>query len=454
MKRPIRLRGINGDVEGKVWESDSLLRAGRLGTLEIVLDDTSVSRRHAEVRADRPAAGASATWAAPTAPSSTASAWAPANGRSAPRDIVQFGNVALVVDAPRRTASDDEHQPPGQPAASRPPPATRGKTPSAAWPSTATAARGPASSCWPCCGPAITWSTSRSEDDLLHSILNDAVSVLDAQRGAIVLADGPDGPLQLRALATGHSQSRRAGSGFSQNLAQRCFSRGESILCRSVEEDPELALRPAASPTGPWPRCCACCCARRASSWACCTSTAAPGRSRSPRTTCTWPTPWPPTSPPASRAPSCSASSASCSCDTITILAQAVELRDEYTGGHTAPRHRLLAAAGPAARTCRPRTCELIRIGTPLHDIGKIGIDDAILRKPGKLTPEEFEIMKTHTVKGAEILETDPRPAAGHPDRPLAPRALGRQGLSRRPGGRGRSRCWPASWPWPTPSTP
>jgi putative nucleotidyltransferase with HDIG domain len=51
---------------------------------------------------------------------------------------------------------------------------------------------------------------------------------------------------------------------------------------------------------------------------------------------------------------------------------------------------------------------ELIRIGTPLHDIGKIGIDDAILRKPDRLTPEEFAIMKTHTVKGAEIVQTVP----------------------------------------------
>ena len=50
MKQPIRLRGISGDVKGKVWESDAILRAGRLGTLEIVLDDSSVSRRHAELR--------------------------------------------------------------------------------------------------------------------------------------------------------------------------------------------------------------------------------------------------------------------------------------------------------------------------------------------------------------------------------------------------------------------
>src|SRR5690349_8066600 len=49
VKRRIRLRGVNGDIEGKIWESDSLLRAGRLESLEIVLDDTSVSRRHAEI---------------------------------------------------------------------------------------------------------------------------------------------------------------------------------------------------------------------------------------------------------------------------------------------------------------------------------------------------------------------------------------------------------------------
>ena len=47
---------------------------------------------------------------------------------------------------------------------------------------------------------------------------------------------------------------------------------------------------------------------------------------------------------------------------------------------------------------------DLIRIGTPLHDIGKIGIDDAILRKPGKLTAGEWEIMKQHTTIGGDLL--------------------------------------------------
>src|SRR5438105_15715460 len=54
VKQIIRLRGISDDVKGKVWESDSILRAGRLGSLEIVLDDSSVSRRHAEIRFQPP----------------------------------------------------------------------------------------------------------------------------------------------------------------------------------------------------------------------------------------------------------------------------------------------------------------------------------------------------------------------------------------------------------------
>jgi len=88
------------------------------------------------------------------------------------------------------------------------------------------------------------------EDDLLQTILNDAVQVLDAQRGAIVLAKPPDNKLEIRALTTGRAEPRAAMSGrgnggrfqFSQSLATRCFSRGESILCHRVDEDPELAM--------------------------------------------------------------------------------------------------------------------------------------------------------------------------------------------------------------------
>jgi putative nucleotidyltransferase with HDIG domain len=93
--------------------------------------------------------------------------------------------------------------------------------------------------------------------------------------------------------------------------------------------------------------------------------------------------------------------------NTITVMAQAVEMRDPYTGGHTmrVTHYSQLLAEHMKVSTEEMR---LIQIGTPLHDIGKIGIDDSILRKTGKLTEDEFSIMKTHTVKGAAILATVP----------------------------------------------
>lgn len=50
------------------------------------------------------------------------------------------------------------------------------------------------------------------------------------------------------------------------------------------------------------------------------------------------------------------------------------------------------------------RVCDLIHLASPLHDIGKVGISDSILLKPEKLTPDEWEIMKTHTTIGAQLL--------------------------------------------------
>jgi putative nucleotidyltransferase with HDIG domain len=92
---------------------------------------------------------------------------------------------------------------------------------------------------------------------------------------------------------------------------------------------------------------------------------------------------------------------------TITILAQAVELRDDYTGGHTQRVTRYATMLAEKLELPEDQI-ELVKLGGPLHDIGKIGIDDAILRKPGKLTAEEYAKMQKHTTMGAEILQTIP----------------------------------------------
>lgn len=84
-------------------------------------------------------------------------------------------------------------------------------------------------------------------------------------------------------------------------------------------------------------------------------------------------------------------------------LAIAAEYRDDVTGKHT-QRVGQTAVLLARALGLPEDQVALIRRAAPLHDVGKIGIPDHILLKPGKLTAEEFEVMKTHTTIGARIL--------------------------------------------------
>jgi HD-GYP domain-containing protein (c-di-GMP phosphodiesterase class II) len=87
----------------------------------------------------------------------------------------------------------------------------------------------------------------------------------------------------------------------------------------------------------------------------------------------------------------------------IQMLAGAVDEKDPYTRGHSdrVTRYSVLIAK----EMQQPDDfIETVRVAAQLHDVGKIGIEDRILKKPGALTPEEFDIMKTHTTKGANIL--------------------------------------------------
>ena len=88
----------------------------------------------------------------------------------------------------------------------------------------------------------------------------------------------------------------------------------------------------------------------------------------------------------------------------ISALANALDARDPYTAGHSQRVANLSFSIGQAMRLS-DSDLEALRIGAVLHDIGKIGVDDAVLRKPSKLTAEEYEQIKRHPTLGAQILK-------------------------------------------------
>jgi HD-GYP domain-containing protein (c-di-GMP phosphodiesterase class II) len=87
----------------------------------------------------------------------------------------------------------------------------------------------------------------------------------------------------------------------------------------------------------------------------------------------------------------------------IRMLAAAIDEKDPYTRGHSGRVAKYSVIVGERMGL-GPQELDRLRISALLHDVGKIGIDDRILKKPGSLTPEEFDLMKQHPVKGANIM--------------------------------------------------
>src|SRR3954447_25230389 len=88
---------------------------------------------------------------------------------------------------------------------------------------------------------------------------------------------------------------------------------------------------------------------------------------------------------------------------TVEVLADAVETRDPYTGGHVGRvSDYSLAIAHELGWSERQRL--QLRMGAALHDVGKIGVPDAVLRKPGRLDDDELPLMRSHTHIGAQLL--------------------------------------------------
>jgi HD-GYP domain-containing protein (c-di-GMP phosphodiesterase class II)/pSer/pThr/pTyr-binding forkhead associated (FHA) protein len=423
----IVLSGMGPKLSGLTWESSKLLRIGRQTNLDVVLRDNSVERVHAEVR------NHGMRWLLrdlarnlmyPTLVNNQS-----LHGKDYALkvdDVVQIGRLQLrVIEA----AVEEE-----PPALTRTPlPAAlnsvnggidRGKKIMVSGVHVTVKAKTQQS--WEQALELATFDApSRPQqvqamlalvranhhmthishlEELLRSILTDTTAALNAQRGSIILADPITGELALKATYAPNLGPGTPAKPFSKTLVKRCFELGESFLCEDINADESLVLARSV---------------RHGAMASIITALLRTPRKRigilhldrgfleEPFNE--------------SDLYYADAIAASVAVgietaqlvehqreqfiETVSTLARAVEMRDQYSGVHTrrVTDYSLLLAD---ELRLQPNEKYQIQIGAPLRDIGKIGIDDAILRKPGKLTVGEFEAMKTHTTKGATMLDS------------------------------------------------
>jgi hypothetical protein len=122
------------------------------------------------------------------------------------------------------------------------------------------------------------------------------------------------------------------------------------------------------------------------------------------------------------------------------LLGDVIEADDEYTGSHSRDVVDLVVSVADRLGLA-PRDRTRAEFTALLHDVGKVKIPAEIINKAGRPDDAEWEIMKTHTVVGQELLERRRPPRRGRPDRALVPRALRRDGVSGSACGRGDTPC-------------
>ena len=416
----IVLAGLGPKLSGLTWETTNGMRIGRQTNMDVVLRDSSVERVHAEVRHTGMRWIVRDLARSPLYP--TMVNGAPLVGKEltlSANDVVQLGRLQLRVSELILAEA-----PPVAPMPLGPADMTTSRK--IATTGMHMRVKAQTQQSWDKALEIVTVNNGRQLvqpeamlalvranhhmvhlsclDELLRSILSDTISAMNAQRGTIILADPITGELILKATLTPKLTPDRSLRPFSRTLVERCFQIGESILCDDVEADEGLALARSVK--------------HGAMSSVICAFLRTPRKRIGILHLDRGIMQEPFNENDLYYADAIAASVAvgietaqlveqqrEQFIQTVTTLARAVEVRDQYTGDHT---RRVTDFSLLLAEELKLSSNEKyqIQIGTPLHDIGKIGIDDAILRKPGKLTEGEFTTMKTHTTKGATLLDS------------------------------------------------
>lgn len=423
----IVLAGMGPKLSGLTWESDKYLRIGRQTNLDVCLRDNSVERVHAEIR------NQGMRWVLrdlarnPMYPTLVNKTTVASDHVLSAEDIVQIGKLQLRVS---------ELVLPAEPARTPLPTPLHGNADAGAPEPTGAhkiqtsgvhmLVKARTQQTWDKALEVVTFDTPARPhqeqamlalvranhhmthishlDELLRSILSDTIAALNAQRGSIILADPLTGDLSLKATIAPKLNPAIPVKPFSKTLVQRSFDLGESILCEDVNADEALVLARSVR--------------HGAMASVICALLRTPRKRIGILHLDRGFLDDPFTENELYYADAIAASVAvgietaqlveqqrEQFIETVSTLARAVEMRDQYTGDHTRRVTEFSLALAEELKLT-PNEKYQIQIGTPLHDIGKIGIDDAILRKPGKLTTGEFEAMKAHTTKGATMLDS------------------------------------------------